>query len=131
MEAQPAGVRLAVVYYSATGSVHALANAVADGARSAGAEVRLRRVPELAGEDAIDADPTWRSHVDATKYTVAEATLNDLEWANAYAFGTPTRYGLPAAQLLAAARYQGQLITRIADRLANCSRRRDVPAAAI
>jgi NAD(P)H dehydrogenase (quinone) len=91
--------RLAVVYYSATGSVHALAEAVADGARSAGAEVRLRRVPELAGEEAIDANPAWRSYVDATKYRVAEATLADLEWADAYAFGTPTRYGLPSAQL--------------------------------
>jgi NAD(P)H dehydrogenase (quinone) len=99
MESQPAGVRLAVIYYSATGSVHALAQAVADGARAAGAEVRLRRVPELAGEDAIDASPAWRSYVDATKFTVAEATLDDLQWANAYAFGTPTRYGLPAAQL--------------------------------
>jgi NAD(P)H dehydrogenase (quinone) len=99
MEAQPIDVRLAVIYYSATGSVHALANAVADGARSAGAEVRLRRVPELAGEDAIDSNPTWRRYVDATKYVVTEATVDDLEWANAYAFGTPTRYGLPAAQL--------------------------------
>lgn len=92
-------VRLAVVYYSATGSVHAMANAVADGGRAAGAEVRLRRVPELAGEDAIDANPAWRTYVDATKHTVAEASLDDLEWATAYAFGTPTRFGLPAAQL--------------------------------
>src|SRR5512141_2363647 len=66
-------VRLAVIYYSATGSVHALANAVAAGASSAGAEVRLRRVPELAGEEAIDSNPAWRSYVDATKYTVEEA----------------------------------------------------------
>lgn len=92
-------VRLAVIYYSATGSVHALANAVADGGAGAGAEVRLRRVPELAGEDAIDSNPAWRSYVDATKNLVAEATLEDLEWATAYAFGTPTRFGLPAAQL--------------------------------
>jgi NAD(P)H dehydrogenase (quinone) len=61
--------------------------------------VRLRRVPELAGEEAIHSNPAWRSHVDATKLTVPEARLDDLEWANAYAFGTPTRYGLPAAQL--------------------------------
>ena len=92
-------VRLAVIYYSATGSVHALANAVAAGASSAGAEVRLRRVPELAGEEAIDSNPAWRSYVDATKYAVEEACPDDLEWANAYAFGSPTRFGLPAAQL--------------------------------
>jgi NAD(P)H dehydrogenase (quinone) len=91
--------RLAVIYYSATGSVHALAEAVADGGRDAGAEVRLRRVTELAGEEAIDSNPAWRTHVDATKYRVTEATLADLEWADAYAFGTPTRFGLPSAQL--------------------------------
>jgi NAD(P)H dehydrogenase (quinone) len=92
-------VRLAVIYYSATGSVHALADALGQGATDAGAEVRLRRVHELAGEEAIDSNPAWRTHVDATKHTVAEAGLDDLEWATAYAFGTPTRFGLPAAQL--------------------------------
>lgn len=92
-------VKLAVVYYSATGAVHALANAVAEGAREAGAEVRVRRAAELAGEEAIDSNPAWRTFVDATKYTVEEATLKDLAWADCYAFGTPTRFGLPAAQL--------------------------------
>ncbi|SEN94592.1 NAD(P)H dehydrogenase (quinone) [Actinacidiphila rubida] len=92
-------VRVAVVYYSATGNVHALADAVAKGAASRDAEVRLRRVPELAPDSAIDANPAWRAHVDATKDTVPEATLEDLEWATAYALGTPTRYGTPAAQL--------------------------------
>ncbi|MFD8565613.1 NAD(P)H:quinone oxidoreductase [Streptomyces sp. NPDC059639] len=91
--------RVAVVYYSATGNVHALAEAVAEGARSRNAEVRLRRVPELAPDAAIDANPAWRAHVDATKESVAEATLEDLEWATAYAFGTPTRFGTPTAQL--------------------------------
>ena len=92
-------VKMAVVYYSATGSVHALAEALAEGAEKAGAEVRLRRAPELAGEDAIDSNPAWRTYVDATKLQVAEAALEDLEWADCYAFGTPTRFGLPAAQL--------------------------------
>ena len=92
-------VRLAVIYYSATGSVHALANAIGEAAAGNGAEVRIRRVAELAGEEAIDANPAWRTYVDATKYSVEEATLEDLEWASAYAFGTPTRFGLPSAQL--------------------------------
>ena len=38
-------VNVAVIYYSATGTVHALAEALAEGAGAAGAEVRLRRVP--------------------------------------------------------------------------------------
>jgi NAD(P)H dehydrogenase (quinone) len=92
-------VRLAVVYYSATGNVHQLAEALARGGAGREAEVRLLRVPELASDTAIDADPAWRTHVDATKNTVREATLEDLEWATAYAFGTPTRYGNVSAQL--------------------------------
>ncbi|MFF1477163.1 NAD(P)H:quinone oxidoreductase [Streptomyces sp. NPDC058301] len=90
--------KVAVIYYSSTGNVHQLAKAVAEGAEKAGAEVRLRRVPELAPEAAIDSNPAWREHVEATK-DVEVATLDDLEWANAYAFGSPTRFGNIAAQL--------------------------------
>ncbi|MFG2059635.1 NAD(P)H:quinone oxidoreductase [Micromonospora sp. NPDC048930] len=91
-------VKVAVIYYSATGSVHALAQAVAEGAASAGAVVRLRRVAELAPGSAIDQNPQWRRHADATA-SIAKASLEDLAWADAYAFGTPTRFGAPAAQL--------------------------------
>ncbi|RFU23206.1 NAD(P)H:quinone oxidoreductase [Geodermatophilus marinus] len=91
--------KIAVIYYSSTGNVHQLAAAVADGAREAGAEVRLRRVPELAPEEAIDSNPLWRAHVDATAGEVEEAAPADLEWADGYALGTPTRFGTPAAQM--------------------------------
>jgi NAD(P)H dehydrogenase (quinone) len=60
--------------------------------------VRLRRVAELAPDSAIDQDPRWRQHADATA-SVAQASLEDLAWADAFAFGTPTRFGAPAAQL--------------------------------
>lgn len=90
---------IAVVYYSATGNVHHLATALAEGARETGAEVRLRRVPELAPDEAIDANPLWRAHLDATADKVEVATAEDLEWADGYALGTPTRFGTPAAQL--------------------------------
>ena len=92
-------VKVAVIYYRATGTVHALAQAVAEGAATAGAEVRLRRVSELAPDSAIDQNPLWRQHVDAVTGSVSEASLDDLVWADAYAFGTPTRFGAPAAQL--------------------------------
>jgi len=92
------GVKVAVIYYSATGSVHALAAAVADGVTAAGAEVRLRRVAELAPEEAINRNPMWRRHVDATS-VIQEAVVEDLSWADGFAFGTPTRFGTPAAQL--------------------------------
>jgi NAD(P)H dehydrogenase (quinone) len=91
--------KIAVVYYSATGHVYQMADAVAKGAHDAGAEVRLRRVAELAPEEVIRRQDAWREHYEATVPLVAEAALEDLEWADGFAFGTPTRFGLPAAQL--------------------------------
>jgi NAD(P)H dehydrogenase (quinone) len=91
-------VKVAVIYYSATGNVHALAQAVAEGAASAGAGVRLRRVAELAPDSAIDQNPLWRRHADAAT-SIDQAAIEDLAWADAFAFGTPTRFGAPAAQL--------------------------------
>ena len=51
--------RVAVIYYSASGNVHALAQAVADGAEEAGAEVRRRHVEELASELLISQNQYW------------------------------------------------------------------------
>jgi NAD(P)H dehydrogenase (quinone) len=90
--------RVAVIYYSATGNVDGLARAVAAGAEDAGAEVRLRHVEELASELLISQNQYWGRH----RSQVAEApvaTLDDLEWAEGVAFGTPTRFGNIAAQL--------------------------------
>lgn len=53
---QAAPARIAVIYYSSTGNIHRLAQAFADGAAEASAEVRLRRVAELAPDAAIDAN---------------------------------------------------------------------------
>ncbi|WP_433521307.1 NAD(P)H:quinone oxidoreductase [Nocardia pseudovaccinii] len=88
-----------VAYYSATGSVYRLAQAVKDGAESAGAEVRLRRAAELAPPEAIESNPDWAKHHGEIELEVPTVSLDDLEWADGYAFGTPTRYGAPAAQL--------------------------------
>lgn len=90
--------RIAVIYYSATGTVHGLAKAFAEGVQEAGGEVRLRRVPELAPPEAIDRNPDWREHLEATE-AVPLATHEDLEWANGYALGTPTRFGNVSSQL--------------------------------
>jgi len=90
--------KILVAYYSATGSVYRLALAVAEGAREAGAEVRLRQVNEHAPEAAIAGNPDWSQHRDDTS-GIEVATLDDLDWADGYAFGTPSRYGAPASQL--------------------------------
>jgi NAD(P)H dehydrogenase (quinone) len=90
--------KVAVVYYSATGNVYRLAQAVEEGAKEAGAEVRFRKVRELAPEEAISSNQGWSDHVLMTE-DVPEADLDDLDWADAYVFGTPTRFGNVSAQL--------------------------------
>ena len=90
--------KVAVIYYSATGTVHQLAEHVARGASEAGAEVRLLRVAELAPQAAIDSNPAWAAHVAATGH-VPVATAEDILWADAVVFGSPTRFGNVASQL--------------------------------
>ena len=91
-------VKVAVIYYSATGTTYDLARAVEAGAKEAGAEVRFRKVRELAPEEAIKSNEGWSKHRLQTQ-DVEEASNDDLEWADAIILGTPTRYGLPSAQL--------------------------------
>jgi len=91
--------RIAVIYYSATGNIAAMAHALADGSQAAGAEVRVRRVAETAPADAIASNPRWQAFVDTADDGLA--TLDDLSWADGLAFGSPTRFGGPAAQLKA------------------------------
>lgn len=91
-------VKLTIVYYSATSTNYQMAMAAKEAAEQAGAEVRLRKVAELAPDTAIDANPAWRAHVNATQ-DVPVVTFEDMEWANAYIFGTPTRFGNVASQM--------------------------------
>ena len=89
---------VAIIYYSATGTTYRLAQAVEEGASAAGADVRLRKVRELAPDEAIASNQGWATHRLESQHVV-EASLDDLAWADALIFGTPTRYGLPTAQL--------------------------------
>jgi len=52
----------AVIYYSATGTTYQLARAVEQGAGEAGADVRFRKVRELAPEEAIVSNQGWAAH---------------------------------------------------------------------
>ncbi|MFJ8040390.1 NAD(P)H:quinone oxidoreductase [Kitasatospora sp. NPDC096147] len=109
---------VAIIYYSSTGHVHKLAEEAASAAAKAGAEVRLRKVAELAPAHVVASKPEWAEHHEATR-EVPEATLADLEWADALLFGTPTRFGLPAAQLkqfidtTGGLWFQGKLVNKV------------------
>jgi NAD(P)H dehydrogenase (quinone) len=111
--------RIAVIYYSATGNVHGMARAVADGASRVGAEVRLRHVAELSEEMVISMSQYWGRHrSEVEDEPIAE--IEDLVWADGIAFGTPTRFGNVAAQLklfldLAGRLWQqGELVDKVA-----------------
>jgi NAD(P)H dehydrogenase (quinone) len=91
---------VAVIYYSSTGNLAAMAEALGAGAASAGAEVRVRRVPELAPPEAIAYNPKWAEFVEKSADEPV-ATLDDIAWADAIAIGSPTRFGGPASQMKA------------------------------
>jgi NAD(P)H dehydrogenase (quinone) len=75
-------------------------------------------VRETAPAEAIAANPDWQAYAESVQ--VQEAELDDLRWADGLAFGTPTRYGNPAAQLKAfidttgGMWYRGELINKVA-----------------
>ncbi|WP_213451721.1 NAD(P)H:quinone oxidoreductase [Rhizomonospora bruguierae] len=93
-----AGTKLAVIYYSSTGTVHAMAERLAAAGEKAGATVRLRQVAELAPAEAIASNAAWSQHFDRTK-DEPRATADDIVWADAVLLGSPTRYGNIASQL--------------------------------
>lgn len=93
-----APVKLAVIYYSSTGTIATLAKEIATAAEKAGAEVRLRRTAELAPKEAVESNPAWAANAQSTA-GLAEATPDDVEWADAVIFGTPTRFGNVSSQL--------------------------------
>ncbi|MFJ4850459.1 MULTISPECIES: NAD(P)H:quinone oxidoreductase [unclassified Streptomyces] len=91
-------VKLAIVYYSSTGTITEIARELYDAALKTGAEVRLVKAAELAPQSAIDSNPAWAANHAATA-GVRHATPEDVEWADAVIFGTPTRFGNVSSQL--------------------------------
>jgi NAD(P)H dehydrogenase (quinone) len=93
--------KVAVIFYSATGTNHQLAHWAMEAAKEAGAgEVRLKRVQETAPQQAIDQNQDWKKYVEKHK-DFPTVNLDDLEWADAIIFSTPTRYGNLPSQLQA------------------------------
>ncbi|MBA8794119.1 NAD(P)H dehydrogenase (quinone) [Friedmanniella endophytica] len=97
--------KVAIIYYSQTGTVATMANRLAQTAESLGAEVRVRSVGRDGDEAAAD-EPQ-------------RPTPDDIVWADVVLFGTPTRYGNVAGRLkvfidsLGAQWAQGQLADKV------------------
>ncbi len=85
--------KVLVLYYSAYGHIETMANAVAEGARSTGATVDIKRVPELVPPDVAKA----------SYYKVDQAApiaeIDDLANYDAIIVGTGTRFGRMASQM--------------------------------
>ena len=91
-------MKILVVFYSMYGHMYSMAQAAAEGARrTAGAEVKIARVPELLSEEqltqmgALEAQKQWAD--------VPVATHEDLTWADGIIFGIPTRFGNMVGQM--------------------------------
>ena len=93
-------VKLAIIYYSTYGTNHRMAEIATEAARAAGAEVRMLKVPETAPADVVAGVDAWQAQAEKSA-DIPEATIADLEWANAYLFSAPTRFGVQASQMRA------------------------------
>ncbi|MBN8233614.1 NAD(P)H:quinone oxidoreductase type IV [Halobacillus kuroshimensis] len=114
-----AEVKLAIIYYSSTGTNYKMAKWAEEEAQKTDAEVKLIRVPELAPMEAIEQNPAWKDHYLATKDVVPEATVDDLDWADAVIFSMPTRFGNVPAQIkqfmdqAGGLWFQGKLVNKV------------------
>jgi NAD(P)H dehydrogenase (quinone) len=80
------------------GSNFQMAKWAAEAAKESGADVKLLKVQELAPQSVIDGNPAWKATIEATK-DIPVATADDLDWADAIIFSTPTRFGVMASQM--------------------------------
>jgi NAD(P)H dehydrogenase (quinone) len=85
--------RVLVLYYSSYGHIETMANAVAEGARSAGASVDIKRVPET-----VPADVAKASYFKLDQKAPV-ATIDELASYDAIIVGTPTRFGRMSSQM--------------------------------
>jgi NAD(P)H dehydrogenase (quinone) len=85
--------KVLVLYYSTYGHIETMANAVAEGARTVGASIDLKRVPETAPEAVAKA-----AHFKLDQ-TAPVATINDLVNYDAIIVGCPTRFGRMPSQM--------------------------------
>jgi NAD(P)H dehydrogenase (quinone) len=85
--------KVLVLYYSSYGHIETMANAVAEGARSAGATVDIKRVPETAPADVAKA-----AHFKLDQ-SAPIAAIDDLANYDAIIVGSPTRFGRLSSQM--------------------------------
>lgn len=91
-------MKLLVLYYSSYGHTLKMARAVKEGAVDGGAEVDLKRVPELVPQEIIDKNEGLKRGAEMQK-DIPVASVDELPEYDAIIFGSPTRYGNMTAQM--------------------------------
>lgn len=87
--------KVLVLYYSSYGHLETMAYAIAEGARGAGAQVAVKRVPEIVPEEVAKA-----SHYKLDQ-AAPVATVDELVDYDAIIIGSPSRFGVICAQMKA------------------------------
>ncbi|MDO5018079.1 MAG: NAD(P)H:quinone oxidoreductase type IV [Lagierella massiliensis] len=90
--------KLTIVFYSMTGTNLQMARWAEDEAKKLGAEVRLRRVEELIPLEVIEANEGMKKNYDKM-VDIPVVSQEDIEWADALLFSSPTRFGAMASQM--------------------------------
>ncbi|KWZ88565.1 NAD(P)H:quinone oxidoreductase, type IV [Anaerococcus hydrogenalis] len=99
-------MKLAIIYYSQTGHNFQMAKWAKEEAEKNGAEVRLLKVKEYLDKSRAEDNPGWKKYLEDSK-EIKEATSDDLVWADAIIFSSPTRFGNISFQLEAFLDAQG------------------------
>src|SRR5712675_2817247 len=115
--------KVLVLYYSSYGHIEAMAAAVAEGARAAGAQVDIKRVPELVPDEVAR-----RSHYKLDQ-AAPIAEVDDLAAYDAIIVGAGTRFGRVSSQMANFLDQAGWVSVRCHDdrrrrRLAHADRKR-------
>lgn len=89
--------KVQVVFYSMYGHIYKMAEAVAEGARAAGADVQVFRVAELVPDDVLEQFGATQAQSALAHVPIIQP--DQLVEADAIIFGTPTRFGMMCAQM--------------------------------
>jgi NAD(P)H dehydrogenase (quinone) len=90
-------MKILIVFHSTYGHMYEMVKAAAEGAREAGAEVTIKRVPELLSDDVIAA--MGATEAQKSLQDIPVANVNDLAEADGIIFGIPTRFGNMVGQM--------------------------------
>lgn len=111
-------VNVLVVFYSRYGRAERLALAAGVGAIEAEGNIRLRRLPDQATAETIQADPAWREALDRMHRDYVEPRPADPVWADVIVLATPAESSIEVESYVASLPSVGQMTGKIAAPLA-------------